>query len=169
MKHETALKKVGGLCLMKQKSMENISDQYLILIKKHHFANYNLTSGDYPTVICPSCKRCLRDRDKFGHEAKGKLPPLRYHKMRGTRTSRNFQQFQCSWCQEGQEVQETLGCDLGRQSGIRLPKCGGSHQSSHGPLWDWPKSLSGAQNSSYRPVCLAPRIALTDQTVWRPE
>ena len=56
--------------LMKQKSMENISDQYLILIKKHHFANYNSTSGDYPTVICPSCKRCLRDRDKFGHEAK---------------------------------------------------------------------------------------------------
>ena len=72
---------------MKQKSMENISDQYLILIKKHHFANYNLTSGDYPTVICLSCKRCLRDRDKFGHDAKGKLPPLRYHKMRGTRTS----------------------------------------------------------------------------------
>ena len=78
------------------KSMENISDQYLILIKKHHFANYNLTSGDYPTVICPSCKRCLRDRDKFGHDAKGKLPPLRYHKMRGT--SRNFDECQCSWC-----------------------------------------------------------------------
>ena len=69
---------------------------YLILIKKHHFANYNSTSGDYPTVICPSCKRCLRDRDKFGHDAKGKLPPLRYHKMRGT--SRNFDECQCSWC-----------------------------------------------------------------------
>ena len=51
MKHKTALKKVCGICLMKQKSMENISDQYLILIKKHHFENYNLTSGDYLTVI----------------------------------------------------------------------------------------------------------------------
>ena len=69
---------------------------YLILIKKHHFANYNSTSGDYPTVICPSCKRCLRDRDKFGHDAKGKLLPLRYHKMRGT--SRNFDECQCSLC-----------------------------------------------------------------------
>ena len=55
MKYETAFKKVCGISLMKQKSMKNISDQYLILIKKHHFANYNLTSGDYPTVICPSC------------------------------------------------------------------------------------------------------------------
>ena len=98
MKHDTALKTVCGVCLMKPKSMENISGNYLNLIRKHHYANYNLTSGDFPSVICPSCKRCLRDRDKLGHEAKGKLPPVRYHQMRGTRTSRFSDECRCSWC-----------------------------------------------------------------------
>ena len=98
MKHNTALKTVCGLCLMKPKSMENISMQYLNLIRKHHYANYNLTSGDYPTVICPSCKKGLRDRDKFGDDAKSKLPPVRYHQMRGTRSSRSFDECRCSWC-----------------------------------------------------------------------
>ena len=52
MKHDTALKTVCGLCLMKPKAMENISEHYLNLIRKHHYVNYNLTSGDFPTVHC---------------------------------------------------------------------------------------------------------------------
>ena len=99
MKHDTALKTVCGLCLMKPKAMENISEHYLNLIRKHHYVNYNLTSGDFPTVICPSCKKALRDRDKFGDDAKSKLPAVRYHRMRGTRTSRFCDECQCSWCQ----------------------------------------------------------------------
>ena len=86
---------------MKPKSIENISQDYLTLIRKHHFVNYNLTSGDYPTVICSSCKRALRDKEKFGVDAKRKLPPVRYHLMRGTRSSRSFDECQCSWCQIG--------------------------------------------------------------------
>lgn len=69
---------------MKPKSVENISQDFLTLIRKHHFVDYNLTSGDYPTVICSSCKRALRDKEKFGVDAKRKLPLVRYHKMRGT-------------------------------------------------------------------------------------
>ena len=76
MRHDTAIKTVCGLCLMKPKSIENISQDYLTLIRKHHFVNYNLTSGDYPTVICSSCKKALRDKEKFGDDAKRKLPPL---------------------------------------------------------------------------------------------
>ena len=84
MRHDTALKTICGLCLMKPKSVENISQDFLTLIRKHHFVDYNLTSGDYPTVICSSCKRALRDKEKFGVDAKRKLPLVRYHKMRGT-------------------------------------------------------------------------------------
>ena len=90
MKHDTAL--------MKPKAMENISEHYLNLIRKHHYVNYNLTSGDFPTVICPSCKKALRDIDKLGDDAKSKLPAVRYHRMRGTRTSRFCDECQCSWC-----------------------------------------------------------------------
>ena len=84
---------------MKPKSVENISQHYLTLIRKHHFVDYNLTSGDYPTVICSSCKRALRDKEKFSVDAKRKLPLVRYHKMRGTQASRSFDKCLCSWCQ----------------------------------------------------------------------
>ena len=83
---------------MKPKYVENISPDYLNLIRKHHFMDYNLTSGDYPTVICPSCKRSLRDREKCGTAAKSKLPHVRYHLMRGTRASRSSDECPCSWC-----------------------------------------------------------------------
>ena len=98
MTHDEVLKKVCGLCLKKPKHLENISVAYLKLIHNHHYGNYNLTSGDFPKVICPSCKKALRDKEKFGDDAKSKLPDVRYHLMRPSRTSRSSGQCQCYWC-----------------------------------------------------------------------
>ena len=98
MGHDEVLKNVCGLCLMKPKHLKNISDDYLSLIQKYHYGNYNLTSGDYPTVICQSCKKALRDKRDFRENAKRKLPHVRYHMMRGTRASRSSDQCQCYWC-----------------------------------------------------------------------
>ena len=98
MTHDEVLERVCGICLKKPKCLENISVAYLKLIHNHHYGNYNLNSGDFPKVICPSCKKALRDKEKFGENAKSKLPDVRYHLMRPSRTSRSSGKCQCYWC-----------------------------------------------------------------------
>ena len=99
--HNEVLLRVCGICLRKEKNLENISATYLLLIQSHHHSNYNLTSGDYSKKICSSCKRILRDKKnekEKGEISKRKLPEANYHTLRGTRASRSQQSCQCYLC-----------------------------------------------------------------------
>ena len=100
--HEEVLKKLCGVCRRKQKGLENISPTYLGLIKKYHHADYDLTSGKFPQVICPGCKAVLRDgrrSEENGTCPKRKLPENEYTLMvLDTRVSRSETSCQCSWC-----------------------------------------------------------------------
>ena len=91
--HEEVLKKLCGVCRRKQKGLENISPTYLGLIKKYHHADYDLTSGKFPQVICPGCKAVLRDgrrSEENGTCPKRKLPENEYTLMvLDTRVSRS--------------------------------------------------------------------------------
>ena len=82
--HKEVLKKLCGVCRRKQKGLENISPTYLGLIKKYHHADYDLTSGKFPQVICPGCKAVLRDgrrSEENGTCPKRKLPENEYTLM----------------------------------------------------------------------------------------
>ena len=100
--HEQVLKKLCGVCRRKQKSLENISPTYLGLIQKFHHAGYDLTNGMFPTVICPGCKKILRDgrsSELTGTVPKRTLPENEYSLMNlDTRVSRSETNCQCSWC-----------------------------------------------------------------------
>ena len=100
--HEQVLKKICGVCRRKQKSLENISPTYLSLIQKFHHAGYDLTNGMFPTVICPGCKKILRDgrsSELTGSVPKRNLPENMYSLMSlDTRVSRSETNCQCSWC-----------------------------------------------------------------------
>ena len=100
--HDEVLKRVCGVCLRKHlKGMKNISQNYLDLIVKYHHKHYDLTSGNYATVICPSCQRALRDAKSSDEEnkiSKRKLPENRYGSLRGPRATRSSTSCQCTWC-----------------------------------------------------------------------
>ena len=100
--HDEVLRKVCGVCLRKQKNLRNISENVLELIVNHHHSHYSVTSGDFPSVICPSCQRALRDAEKCaksGDISNSKLPESRYGNMSlNTRATRSVTTCQCSWC-----------------------------------------------------------------------
>lgn len=100
--HDEVLRKVCGVCLRKPKNLRNISKNVLALIVKHHHSHYSVTSGDFPSVICPSCQRALRDAEKCaksGDISNSKLPESRYGNMSlNTRATRSVTTCQCSWC-----------------------------------------------------------------------
>ena len=100
--HDEVLKRLCGVCLRKHlKGLKNISDNYLELIIKYYHKSYNVTNGNYPTVICPSCQRALRDAkasEKENKISKRKLPDNRYGSMRGPRALRSSTSCQCTLC-----------------------------------------------------------------------
>ena len=101
--HEEVLKKICGVCRRKGKNLENISPTYLGLIQNFHHKSYDLNSGQFPSVICPSCKASLREvrnSKKDGTVAKRKLPENQYELMvLDTRSSSRFEtSCQCTWC-----------------------------------------------------------------------
>ena len=102
--HDEVLQKLCGVCQRKQmKGLKNISPMYLDLIKRYHHADYDLTSGRFPMVICPGCQAILRDgrsSEETGTVPKRTLPENRYSLMSldTSRVSRSETHCQCSWC-----------------------------------------------------------------------
>ena len=94
--------KVCGVCTRKGK-LRNISDATLILIKAHHFCDYNTLQ--LPSAICESCNRILQfidDAKLKQQDPKRKLPSISYEdKMappaRVTRASVE-EICSCFWC-----------------------------------------------------------------------
>ena len=103
LKHEDVLKQVCGICYRKAKTLRNITNAFLDLIKKHHHTEYNLMSGDYPSVVCAPCQSILREIAKASaknEQFKRKLPLPKYDIMKRSRSSRsNSDGYCCGWCE----------------------------------------------------------------------
>ena len=100
--HDEVLQKLCGVCRRKQKGLKNISPAYLGLIRDYHHSDYDIASGNFPSVICPSCQATLREirsSKKNGSSPKRKLPENQYELMDlDTRASRSETSCQCTWC-----------------------------------------------------------------------
>lgn len=82
--------------------MRNITEDFLKLIKKHHYTDYNIVSGDFPTVACPACQKALGDIAKAAEkneQAKKHLPPPKYDTMKRSRSTRSNSNCDCGWCE----------------------------------------------------------------------
>ena len=102
LKHEDVLKQICGICYRKVKNLRNITNAFHDLIKKHHHPDYNLLSGDYPTVVCAPCQSSLRDianAVKKNEQSKKRLPLPKYDTMKRNRSTRsNSATNCCGWC-----------------------------------------------------------------------
>ena len=100
--HQANMSKICGVCSCKSINLRNISPKVLELIKKHHYAQYDLES--MPTVICTSCIPTLNEIDKKGKEAKKKLPIIDYRLfvVQATRSqvkkTTGDEVCDCRWC-----------------------------------------------------------------------
>ena len=89
--------KVCGVCTRKGK-LRNISDATLILIRAHHYCDYN--TQELPSVICESCNRILQYIDSaklMEQEPKRKLPSISYEDKMAPRVTR-ASVCTCFWC-----------------------------------------------------------------------
>ena len=100
--HDQVLDKVCGICYRKGNKLKlrTITPRVLKVIKKEHWELYNVSSGDYPRVVCLSCNTTLL---KFGKEGgkeavKRNLPAPLYDSVQGSRVTRASPQCQCYWC-----------------------------------------------------------------------
>ena len=99
--HQTSMKVVCGVCTCKSKNLRTISPILLVLIKKHHFDQYDLDT--MPNVICLSCIPTLKEIDEKGIEAKRTLPLIDYSEftLKNTRLQeqkKNGLFCDCKWC-----------------------------------------------------------------------
>ena len=101
--HQGVLKKICGICCKKNTNLQNITPAILRHITDNFFEGYSLTNGEFPTVVCGSCRVALGARAKEvanGVESPHKLPLPKYDTIRGTRTSRSDTSpgCPCGWC-----------------------------------------------------------------------
>lgn len=101
--HQGVLKKICGICCKKNANLGKITPTTLKRIHDHFFEEYSVTNGEFPTVVCGSCRVALGAKDKEvteGVPSPHKLPLPQYDSIRGTRTSRSDSSpgCPCGWC-----------------------------------------------------------------------